>query len=257
MFIDIPDGKLFALKAGGGGGTPIVAIGGWIGSSELWIDPMAQLNDAHPVVSYDHRGTGLSMCAASDITFDALVADAIAVMDAFGIARCAIAAESAGAQTALAVAARYPERVSHLIIVDGMYTRGVPLDNDPFLQGLRTAYGATIERFVQLCIPEADAEHIKSWGRKILARAEPDAAIALRTVGSTTDVTSDIQRVAQPTLLLHGDADRIVPLDAAKALVAALPRATLQVLPGCGHVPTLTQPKQVADAIRAFLLEAG
>ena len=124
MFIDIPDGKLFALKAGGGGGTPIVAIGGWIGSSELWIDPLAQLSDAHPVVSYDHRRTGLSVCAASDITFDALVADAIAVMDAFGIARCAIAAESAGAQTALAVAARYAERVSHLIIVEGMYSRG-------------------------------------------------------------------------------------------------------------------------------------
>jgi len=87
MFIDVPNAKLFALKAGGCGGTPIVAIGGWIGSSELWIDPLAQLSDAHPVVSYDHRGTGLSVCAASDITFDALVADAIAVMDAFGIAR--------------------------------------------------------------------------------------------------------------------------------------------------------------------------
>lgn len=253
MFIDVPDAKLFALKAGGGGGVPVLAIGGWIGSSELWLDPLADLSDAHPTVTYDHRGTGLSVCDAGSISFEALIADAVAVLDAFGIARCAIAAESAGAQTALAVAARYPERVSHLILVDGMYSRGVAVDNDPFLQGLRTAYPATLERFVQLCIPEPDAEHIKSWGRKILARAEAGAAIALRIVGSTADVTLDIQRITQPTLVLHGDADKIVPLESAQALVAALPNAELRILQGCGHVPTLTQPKRVADAIRAFL----
>jgi pimeloyl-ACP methyl ester carboxylesterase len=253
MFIDVPKAKLFAIKAGGGGGIPIVAIGGWIGSSELWIDPLADLSDAHPTITYDHRGTGLSICDSASITFESLVNDARAIMDAFGISRCAIAAESAGAQTALAVAARYPERVSHLIIVDGMYSRGVAVDNDPFLQGLRAAYPATIEKFVQLCIPESDAEHIKSWGRKILARAEANAAIALRVVGSTTDVTPDIKRIKQPTLVLHGDADKIVPLESAKALVAALPRAELRVLQGCGHVPTLTQPKKVADAIRTFL----
>jgi pimeloyl-ACP methyl ester carboxylesterase len=43
-----------------------------------------------------------------------------------------------------------------------------------------------------------------------------------------------------------------VPLDAAHLLAATLPDAELQVLPGCGHVPTLTQPAMVADAISEF-----
>lgn len=253
MFIDVPLAKLFAVRNGGDARTPIVAVGGWIGSSELWVDSLAHLSDEYATVAYDHRGTGLSLCDTSSISFEALVADAVAVIDSFGISRCVLAAESAGAQTALAVAARHPERVSHLVIVDGMYSRGLAVDNDPFLQGLRSAYTQTIERFVQLCVPEPDAEHIKIWGRKILARAEAEAAIALRIVGSATDVSADIQRITQPTLVLHGELDRIVPVESAQALVAALPDAEFRLLPGCGHVPTLTRPKQVADSIRAFL----
>jgi pimeloyl-ACP methyl ester carboxylesterase len=253
MFIEVPGARLFAARSGPVHGTAILAIGGWIGSSELWLEPLAELSDSYVTISYDHRGSGLSVCDAGSITFDNLVSDALAVLKAYGITRCVLAAESAGAQTALAVAARYPAQVSQLIIVDGMYSRGVAVENDPFLQGLRSAYAATIERFVQLCIPEPDAEHIKAWGRKILARADASAAIALRIVGSSTDVTADLKRVTQPALVLHGDLDKVVPLESGRALAAALPDAELQVLEGSGHVPTLTQPTKVASAIRAFL----
>lgn len=253
MFIEVTGAKLFAVRSGPASGTAILAIGGWIGSSELWQEPLANLSDTYVTVTYDHRGSGLSTCAPDSITFENLVADALAVLDAFDISRCVVAAESAGAQTALALAARFPEKVSHLIIVDGMYSRGVAVENDPFLQGLRSAYPATIERFVQLCIPEPDSEHFKAWGRKILARAEESAAIALRIVGSMTDVSQHLARVTQPALVIHGDMDKIVPLDVGKALAAALPDCELQILEGCGHVPTMTQPEKVADAIRHFL----
>lgn len=257
MFLDVPGAKLYAYRSGPASGQTILAIGGWIGSSELWQEPLAILSDDHAVVSYDHRGTGISVSSPDAITFENLVADALAVLDAYGIDRCVLAAESAGAQTALAVAARHPERITHLVIVDGMYSRGIAVDNDPFLQGLRSDYGATIERFVQRCVPEPDSEHIKDWGRKLLARASPDAAIALRILGSETDVTGDIARVSQPTLVVHGALDRIVPLDRAKDLVKALPNAELVILDDAGHVPTLTRPVDIANAIRSFLRRAG
>ncbi|MBP6900622.1 MAG: alpha/beta hydrolase [Burkholderiaceae bacterium] len=122
-----------------------------------------------------------------------------------------------------------------------------------FLNGLRTNYPATIERFVQLCIVEPDSEHVKAWGRKILARATADAAIALRILGSTVDVTAELDGVQQPTLVLHGELDQIVQLERGRALAASLKDAELQVLQQAGHVPTLTQPKQVAESIRQFL----
>jgi len=257
MFIDVPGAKLFAIRSGPAQGTVILAIGGWIGSSELWQAPLAALSDSHVTLTYDHRGTGISMCDPVSITFENLVADALAVLNAYGVRRCAVAAESAGAQTALALAARFPNTVSHLVVVDGMYSRGIAPESDPFLQGLHSAYSATIERFVQLCIPETNSEHIKAWGRKIVARADANAAIALRMVGSITDITAELVRVTQPTLLIHGDLDKIVPLTSSQALAAALPNAELQVLEGCGHVPTLTEPYKVADLIRTFLRRNG
>jgi pimeloyl-ACP methyl ester carboxylesterase len=138
-----------------------------------------------------------------------------------------------------------------------MYSRGVAVDDDPFLQGLRSNYRATIERFVQLCVPEPDSEHIKEWGRKLLARASPEAAIALRIVGAETDVADDIARVSQPALVLHGALDKIVPLDRARELVKALSKAELAILDDAGHVPTLTRPIEVANAIRSFLRSAA
>lgn len=257
MFIDVPGAKLYATRSGPARGRTILAIGGWIGSSELWQEPLGILSDDYVVVSYDHRGTGVSVSSADAITFDNLVADALAVLDAHGVDQCVLAAESAGAQTALAVAARYPERVTRLVIVDGMYSRGIAVDDDPFLQGLRSNFGATIERFVQLCVPEPDSEHIKEWGRKLLARASPEAAIALRIVGAETNVAGDIARVLQPTLVLHGALDRIVPLDRARELVRALSKAELVILDDAGHVPTLTRPIEVANAIRSFLRSAA
>ena len=257
MFIDVPGAKLYATRSGPARGRTILAIGGWIGSSELWQEPLAILSDDYVVVSYDHRGTGVSVSSADAITFDNLVADALAVLDAHGVDQCVLAAESAGAQTALAVAARYPERVTRLVIVDGMYSRGIAVDDDPFLQGLRSNFGATIERFAQLCVPEPDSEHIKAWGRKLLARASPEAAIALRIVGAETNVAGDIARVLQPTLVLHGALDRIVPLDRARELVRALSKAELVILDDAGHVPTLTRPIEVANAIRSFLRGAA
>jgi pimeloyl-ACP methyl ester carboxylesterase len=253
MFLEVPGAKIFATRSGPRDGAVILAIGGWIGSSELWMEPLAQLSDSYVTIAYDHRGSGLTVCDPSSITFENLVSDAIAVLDALGIRRCVLAAESAGAQTAIAVAARFPHRVSHMVVVDGMYSRGVAVDNDPFLQGLRTNYPATIERFVQLCIVEPESEHVKEWGRKILARAGQDAAIALRVVGSTTDVTTELGQIKQPTLVLHGELDRIVQLEQARALASTLPDAELQVLQQAGHVPTLTRPVQVAEAIRDFL----
>ena len=253
MFVQTNGARIFATRSGPKSAVTILAIGGWIGSSELWTEPLSMLTDRYATIAYDHRGSGVSICTAQAITFEALVADAVAVLDAYGVSRCVLAAESAGALTALAVAAQHPGRVSHLVIVDGMYHRGVSGENDPFLRGLQTAYPATIERFVQLCVPEPDSEHIKSWGRQILARARPEAAIALRVLGSNVDIQNTLPGISQPTLVLHGELDQIVPISQGRALAQTLPNAEFESLAGAGHVPTLTRPAEIARSISAFL----
>lgn len=253
MFITVDDATLFTTAFGSPDAPPILGIGGWIGSWELWAPPFARLSAGWYTIAYDHRGSGATLASIDSITFDRMVDDIFAVMDAYGVERCTLAAESAGVSIAVGAALRRPERVAALVLVDGMVRGSTAGEEAPFLIGLRTDYEATLDAFVELCVPEPGSEPIKRWGRQILDRASPEAAIALYRIANSVDFGSELGGVHQPTLILHGGADEVVPVEEARWLAGVLPEATLTVLPGAGHVPTLTRPEEVAREIDAFL----
>ena len=138
------------------------------------------------------------------------------------------------------------------LLGDGL-TFSEPIGNDdPFLNGLIAQYPQTIDRFLQACLPEPDSDHLKRWGRHIFDRTTPEAAIALYRLTGTIDLRAKLPRITQPTLILHGELDALVPIAAALELAHTLPNAKLIVLPGAGHVPTVTCPREVAHAIQAY-----
>ena len=257
MFVSTHSAQLFCTRYGPAyapGKTPaIIGIGGWIGSGELWALPFETLSQSYCCISYDHRGSGASMAAPESITLDNLVEDLFAVMDAYGITTCVLAAESSGALTALSAALRHPERISALVLVDGMWYRGSADAADPFLAGLQQNYPATLSRFVDLCMPDDGPAHIKRWGRQIIDRATPEAAIALRKINSQADLRDRLQDVQQPVLVMHCAGDKIVPVAQAHALVEALPTAQLVLFEDTGHIPTMTRPAEVAAQMERFL----
>lgn len=253
MFIPVGEAELYSVSFGPASPLPLVGLGGWIGSWELWAEPFSLLSESWRTISFDHRGSGATIAPVDSITFDRLVEDVFAVLDSLGVERCVLAGESAGGAVALAAALRRPERIAGLVIVDGAWFRGPDTGDDPFLTGLRHNYAQTLDWFVQVCTPEPDSEAIRHWGRQIIDRASQEAAIALYTAFAPVDLRGDVQAIHQPALILHGEADGLVPLASSQLLAASLPNATLTVLPGAGHVPTLTRPQEVAQAIDAFL----
>lgn len=252
MFITVDSAKIYSTAFGSKTSPVIVGIGGWIGSWELWTEPFAILSQDWRAVAYDHRGAGATVAPVKSITFNRLVDDIFAVLDAYNIEECVLAAESAGALTALVAALRCPKRITGLVIVDGMYFRETSPEKDLFLLGLRKAYPATLDRFVESCVPEPESDHIKHWGRQIIDRASQAAAIALYLSAGEIDLRSELHHVAQPTLIIHGEADALVSLDDARRLAEILPNAKLIVLPGAGHVPTMTRPLEVSREIMNF-----
>lgn len=253
MFISAGDARLFSTSFGPRSAPVILGIGGWIGSWELWAEPFSILSESLQTIAYDHRGSGATIAPVQSITFENLVSDVFTVLDAYKAETCVLAAESAGALTALGAALAQPKRISRLVIVDGMYHRSAPPGQDRFLQGLRTAYPATLKRFMELCIPEPGCEHIVTWGRQILDRASPEGAVALYEMAGSVDLRAQLGRIDQRTLVVHGALDAIVPLAQGRALASALPNARLVVLDDAGHVPTMTRPVEVARAISEFL----
>lgn len=252
MFITIGDAQIYAASFGSKSSPTIVGIGGWIGSWELWAEPFSILSQNWHTLAYDHRGAGATLAPIESITFDRLVDDVFAVLDAYAIEHCILAAESAGALTAFGAALKNPDRITGLVIVDGLIHRQTPPEKDPFLLGLQTAYSATLDRFVDACLPEPADGCIKQWGRKIINRASQDAAVALHLMASSVDLRADLPRLAQPTLIIHGEADLLVPISEAHWLAKTLPQAKLVVLKDAGHIPTMTHPVEIAQKITAF-----
>jgi pimeloyl-ACP methyl ester carboxylesterase len=252
MFITIGDTKIYASSYGSTTFPAIIGIGGWIGSCELWAEPFSILSHNWRTITYDHRGAGATIAPLESITFERLVDDVFAVLDAYNVEHCILAAESAGALTALGAALKNPQRITGLVIVDGMYFRKTTPEKDLFLLGLRNAYPATLDRFVEACVPEPDSDHIKHWGRQIINRASQDAAITLHLMADEIDLRNDLQRITQPTLIIHGEADTIVPVEEAHWLAKALPNSKLVILKGAGHVPTMTYPMAVSSEMNNF-----
>ena len=252
MFITVGDTKIYATAFGPTTAPVIVGIGGWIGSWELWVEPFSILSQKWRTIAYDHRGAGATVAPVESITHDRLVDDVLAVLDAYEVESCVLAAESAGALTAYGAALKYPKRITGLVIVDGIVFRATPPEKDFFLMGLREAYPAVLDRFVETCVPEPGSDHIKRWGRQIIDRASQAAALALYLSAGEVDLREELRHVFQSTLILHGEADGIVPVSEARRLAEILPNAKLSVLPGAGHVPTLTRPLEVAQEIMNF-----
>lgn len=252
MFVTVGDARLYTISFGMPEAPALLAIGGWIGNWELWAEPFSILSRTWHTIAYDHRGSGATVAPVESISHERLVDDVFAVLNAFGVEQCVLAAESAGALTALSAAIRHPQRIRGLVIVDGAYYTPGPLDDTPFISGLRNAYPATLKHFVDMCVTEPDSDHIKQWGLQILGRATQAAAIALYQLPSGIDIREDLSRISQPSLILHGENDRLVSLAESTWLAETLPNSRLTVIPGAGHVPTVTFPREVARAINGF-----
>jgi 3-oxoadipate enol-lactonase/3-oxoadipate enol-lactonase/4-carboxymuconolactone decarboxylase len=257
LFISLPDAKLYSTSFGPKSATPILALSGWIGSWEDWAETFSILSDQWHTISYDHRGSGATIASIESITFDSLIDDVFSVLNAYKVDQCILAAASMGVAIAFGAALREPERFSGLVIVNAALSRNTAGGTDPLLLGLHKEYFQTLERYVNACIPEENSNHIKRWKQQILDRASREAAIALyRTLGSI-DIRKDLNRLTQPALILHGDADTLVSLESAQWLAGALPNAKLSLLHGAGHIPTMTRPREVAGEIQGFFGERG
>lgn len=249
MFISRPDAELHALSFGQGPLT-LLAVGGWTGSGEIWLDLFGHLPHWR-CVAIDHRGTGATT-QRGPITVDAMADDLLAVADALQLGHCVLAAESAGAAVALRAVQKAPGRFLGQVLVGPAWQRVEPGAQDGFVAQLRRDYPAALRAFIDNCLPETPSTSLRRWGLQMLMRADVEDAVALLQARTQLPPDDTLPRLDLPTLLLHGAQDRIVPLAASRQLALRLAPCELQELPGLGHVPIVTAPADMAARIDVF-----
>ena len=261
------DTELFYVEVGEG--LPCLVMHGGLGedhsSLHPWLDP---LGDVMHLVYYDHRGNGRSGRPPSEtITFEQLCSDADALRRHLGFEEVAVLGYSFGGCIALEYALRYPEHLSHLILLDTAPT----LDYAEEVEANARRKGATPDHLEALdASAEDEAEYWRLW-RLI----EPlyfhtfDADLAERVMGKTIisveaadagdailedwNLTPRLGEILAPTLIVVGRDDFVCPPSQAKIMHEGIPNSELVVFENSGHFTHVEEPEAFFDAVRGWL----
>ena len=200
------------------------------------------------VVRFDNRDVGLSshLKGGPNYTVEDMADDGFAVLDAVGAHRAHIAGWSMGGMIVQAMAIRHPERVLSMTSV--MSAPGpIPGERDPDVTAAFTAPPARTREEAA----ERQLAGLRAWGSPVcydVARITGDAYAAYdrcwdpegrarqaMAVGASPSRVEALGRLDIPTLVVHGDADRLVPLEGGRATASAIPSARLEIVEGMGH----------------------
>ena len=237
--------------------SPVLLIMG-IGASMLWWEEgfCRMLADGGRfVIRYDHRDTGRSATyPPGRPTYRGadLVADAVGVLDAYGIAAAHVVGVSAGGAFAQLLTLGFPDRVLSLVLISTSPAtpgeRGLPPATEPYRRFLAVAEvdwsdeGSVIEYLVGYARVLAGGERrfdepaIRELVRRDVERAHDIAASENHAAIPEGDVGREpLSSIAVPTLVIHGTADPMFPLAHGEALAEEIQGATLLALDRAGH----------------------
>jgi poly(3-hydroxyoctanoate) depolymerase len=256
------DGLRLRVSAGEGDdeGTPLLLCAGLGASVDLWEPLRAALNGV-ATIAFDAPGVGGSDTPCYPPTFRRIAGTVDALLAALDVERVDVLGVSWGGALAQELAHRHPQRVRRLVLVatTAGWTAipGHPAALAILATPLRYWSRSYLERVAPILYGgeiRADPRLLRrqAWLRftdQVTARGYAWQLLAGRRWTSLPW----LHRLTQPTLVLAGDADPIVPPVNARVLAARIPDATLRVVPGGSHLFLLTRAREVAPTIRAFL----
>jgi pimeloyl-ACP methyl ester carboxylesterase len=184
------------------------------------------------VIALDNRGAGRSDKLDIPYSMEMMADDTASLLDALGVKPANIVGTSMGGHVALALALRRPDLVKSLILVST--SARVPRPN-----WRRRLLLDVAPRLPRLLGPKTNPQ--------------PYYAFALQRAASRSyDGADRLHEIRSPTLILHGQNDKIAPLRLAQEMQAGIPDAKLVTFPG-GHIFFFLRPQQLTDAVVAFM----
>jgi proline iminopeptidase len=263
-----------------GKGYPLLLMHGGPGADLHTLMSFRKCADKFTLVFYDHRCNGRSTGAeVTSMTMENLTADADALRQALGFEKWAVLGHSFGGNVALEYALRYPQNLSHLLLLDTgsanswaqekapqeLAKRGFdpeivdlarryfngqiePKEMFPSLMKLSNAYNpyTNLSQLAQMLF----------WGLQTKLQPETFVYSESHFLKGWT-VMDRLGEIKVPTLVMAGREDFIYPPEHQEELAAAIPNSRLVIIDRAGHNPHDEQPAETLKAVREFLADAN
>ena len=243
-----------------GEGDPLVLIMGLGCSSEMWYRLAPVLSRQYRIISFDNRGVGRSDTPPGPYSIAAMADDAAAVLDAAAIESAHVVGFSMGGMIAQELALRHPARVRSLIlgvtscggqhavraapeVIDVLYARAYSSPVDAFWAMAPYTYDSATPR--EKIQEDLDVRR-RAFPRRECYLAQLQAIIAWESYGRLKSITA-------PTLVIHGETDRLIPPENGDLLAREIPGASLVKLARASHSIQTDQTQETVGSILSFL----
>lgn len=259
--------RLHVREVGDAHAPPVLFLHGLMGHRRDWDVLVNRLGGPYRVLAVDQRGHGRSSWAPSYRVSD-MADDAIAVIEHLGVAPVPVVGHSMGAMVALVVAARRPDLVDRVVVVDivpDSLTTDFGRQLPAMLEAMAASSYATVDDAVaewQAGNPLARADLLRNYVTHALV-AGPDGrlrwrfdASGLRSFGSgvtPSELWAAVDGVACPGLVVRGERSPITTAEQVAEVARRLGDAEAVVIADGGHDLGVEQPEAVADAVLDFL----
>ena len=259
------------IEDSGGGGRPVVLIHGWPLSAQAWEPQVSVLQAAgYRVVAYDRRGFGRSDKPESDYSYDTLADDLQRVMEQCGLQDVTLVGFSMGGGEVARYVARHGESRLRSVVfaaaVPPCLMKSAANPEGPLTpekaqqkkQALEQDRGAYFDEFTRNFFSANGAllvtESQRGDALALCHQSAQHAALACMDSFATTDFRDDLKKVKLPTLVIHGDADAIVPIEGSgQRTHRAVPHSQLVVVKGAPHGLNVSHAQAFNDALLSLL----
>lgn len=255
-----------------GNGRPVILIHGWPLSSDSWDPIMMELaQDGFRAVAYDRRGFGRSDHAPSGYDYDTFANDLADIMAATGVEQDAalVGFSMGGGEIARYMNAHDGRGVSQVVLISSVVPYmlktsdnpdGVPQSTfDTMTEGMKKDFrhfftGFFKDFYGDGWVTQKVSEEEKHWAWITAMKASQYATLQSANAFATTDFRPDLPSFTVPTLVIHGTADKTVPIKATGRQVAEqVPTAEIIEYSGEPHGIFASQTQRLASDIIGFL----
>lgn len=249
-----------------GNGPPLLLIGGMISTRQIWSPHVAELGRHFRLITIDNRESGESDPETKPYTVSDMADDGAVLLRALSVRRAHVLGHSMGGFIALNFAVDHPEFLDRLVLVSTSPATGAALGRpapqfdqatwivDPVERARRQLRTAAASGYF-----DAHPEQLEAVSRLMRGNRLDFEGLKRRvqaTYGSH-DVRDQLGSISAPTMVIHGNADRAIPLENGRLLADSIPHAKLTIFDGVGHFPQLERSDDFHRAVIEFLKSAS